>query len=110
MFPVNTAIAVSWPGRCVMRAGSFKAVLATAGVLVLASIGLAAPAAAASGPTLYGFGTNQFGELGNETRTTSLTPVPAAVTGTVKQVATGFNMSAALTTDGSVWTWGDDNA
>jgi alpha-tubulin suppressor-like RCC1 family protein len=93
-----------------MRAGGFKAVLAMAGVLALASVGLAAPAGAASGPALYGFGTNQFGELGNLTRTTSLTPVAAALTGTVKQVATGLNASAALMSDGTVWTWGENNS
>jgi alpha-tubulin suppressor-like RCC1 family protein len=71
----------------------------------------AAPAAlqSATGPGIYGFGGNTFGELGNGTTTASLTPVPAiGLPGAVRQIAAGFRMSAALLSDGTVWTWGNN--
>jgi alpha-tubulin suppressor-like RCC1 family protein len=83
-----------------------------ASVLGLVSVWPAAPARAAPVPVLYGFGTNQFGELGNGTTsaTPSLSPTPAAaLPGTIVQLATGLRSSAALLADGSLWTWGQDN-
>jgi alpha-tubulin suppressor-like RCC1 family protein len=58
---------------------------------------------------IYGFGTNQFGELGNGTitSTASLSPTLASgPPGTVSQLATGWHTSGALMADGTVWTWG----
>jgi len=96
-----------------MRSGGVKVVLVMASLLGLVSVWLAAPArAAAPVPVLYGFGTNQYGELGNGTTsaTPSLSPTAAAgLPGTIRQLATGLRSSAALLTDGSLWTWGDDN-
>jgi alpha-tubulin suppressor-like RCC1 family protein len=84
-----------------------------ASVMGLVSVWPAAPAqAAAPIPVLYGFGTNQFGELGNGTTSPdrSLSPAPATgPPGTIAQLATGLRSSAALLTDGSLWTWGQDN-
>ena len=100
------------------RSGSLQAILVIAGAAAVWSAGLAAPAAAAprapqavSGPALYGFGTNQLGELGNGTQssTPSLSPVRASgPPGTIKQLTTGFHSAGALLTDGTVWTWGQN--
>src|SRR5262249_43771899 len=50
-------------------------------------------------------------ELGNGTTTASLSPVRAiGLPGVVRQVAAGFRASAALLTDGTVWTWGNADA
>ena len=96
-----------------MRSSGVKVVLVMASVMGLVSVLPAAPAqAAAPVPVLYGFGTNQFGELGNGTTSAdrSLSPTPATgPPGTIKQLATGLRSSAALLTDGSLWTWGQDN-
>jgi alpha-tubulin suppressor-like RCC1 family protein len=96
-----------------MRSSGIKAVVAIVSVLGLASVLPAASArAAAPAPVLYGFGTNQFGELGNGTTsaTPSQSPTPAAgLPGTIRQLATGLRSSGALLTDGSLWTWGDDS-
>ena len=64
-----------------MRSSGVKVVLVMASVMGLVSVLPAAPAqAAAPVPVLYGFGTNQFGELGNGTTSAdrSLSPTPAA--------------------------------
>lgn len=98
----------------------FRAIAAIVGVLTLAVMGQAVPAGAAqqarqalavlpSGPVPYGYGSNIDGELGNGTTTDSPSPTPVAgLPGTVRQLATGLESSAALLTDGSLWTWGND--
>ncbi|HEX3565501.1 MAG TPA: IPT/TIG domain-containing protein, partial [Acidimicrobiales bacterium] len=62
----------------------------------------------ASSGTMYAWGNNTFGQLGNGSTTTSNTPVPvnlpAGVTATA--VAAGQNTSMALGSDGQVYTWG----
>jgi len=94
------------------RSGSFPAIAMIAGAMALASaIAPAAPAAAASPSPIYGFGTNQYGELGNGTTsaTPSLLPTRASgPPGTVRQLSTGLRSSGALMTDGTVWTWGQN--
>ena len=55
-----------------------KEIVATVGVLTLASVWQAVPAAAALTSAVYGFGSNQWGELGNGTTTASLSPTPVA--------------------------------
>src|SRR5215470_12161619 len=83
-------------GGSVMGSRSIKVVLATVGVLTLASVGQAVPAGAALTPVLYGFGSNQAGELGNGTTTASLSPTPVTgLPGTVRQLATGLQSAAA---------------
>jgi alpha-tubulin suppressor-like RCC1 family protein len=86
---------------------------AIAGVMIVVSAALAGPAAAAaqgSGQALYAMGSNTFGELGNGTTTASTSPVFTGVQpGTIRQVAAGWATSAALLTNGTVWTWGDDD-
>jgi len=68
-----------------MGSRGIKAILVTVGALTLASVGQAALT-----PAVYGFGSNQWGELGNGTTTASLSPTPVAgLPGTVRQLATG---------------------
>jgi alpha-tubulin suppressor-like RCC1 family protein len=89
------------------------------GAMALASaIASAAPAAAApdrlsavSSSPIYGFGTNQYGELGNGTTTATPSLLPARASGppgTVRQLSTGLRSSGALMADGTVWTWGQN--
>ncbi len=67
-----------------------------------------------SGGTVWQWGDNTYGELGNNTTTNSLTPVEVVGqggTGTlsgVKSVAQGVYHSLAVKSDGSVWSWGYD--
>lgn len=54
---------------------------------------------------LHMWGANNFGQLGDGTMTTSLTPVIADVP-LVKSVTTTASSTAAVALDGEVWTWG----
>ena len=57
--------------------------------------------------TLWTWGRNTFGALGDNTVTTRLTPVTTFAGGTNwKQVACGYSHTSAIKTDGTLWTWG----
>ena len=58
--------------------------------------------------TVYGWGTNLEGELGNGNKTTSLTPVQAGVSN-ITDLAAGYWLSLALKSDGTVWAWGQND-
>ncbi len=64
-----------------------------------------------SNGTLYAWGYNGFGQLGNGTKTNELTPIavsfPAGVTTTA--ISAGTDFSLALGSDGNVYAWGDGN-
>jgi alpha-tubulin suppressor-like RCC1 family protein len=58
--------------------------------------------------TLWGWGRNTSGELGDNTQINRSTPVTTFAGGTNwKQVAGGGSHTAAIKTDGTLWTWGD---
>ncbi|MFE9425877.1 IPT/TIG domain-containing protein [Kitasatospora sp. NPDC006697] len=61
---------------------------------------------------LYGWGANDFGQLGDGTRTRQPVPVPVHPPAgeTPVQVDTGDASSILLTASGKVYTWGADNA
>jgi hypothetical protein len=57
--------------------------------------------------TLWTWGRNNFGQLGNNTTTNRFSPVTTFAGGTNwKQVSSKFRYSAAIKTDGTLWTWG----
>ena len=57
--------------------------------------------------TLWTWGYNVYGQLGDNTTTTRSTPVTTFAGGTNwKQFAGLANFSAAIKTDGTLWTWG----
>lgn len=58
--------------------------------------------------SLWAWGENQYGQLGDGTTTDRSQPVEIqAITG-IKSVAAGRNHSIALKEDGTVWAWGND--
>ena len=71
------------------------------------SLGGSHSAAVTRDGTLYMWGANNYGQLGNGTTYTSLRPIK--VMNNVKFVSLGCNHSAAVTTDGSLYVWGANN-
>ena len=59
--------------------------------------------------TVYAWGRNAMGELGNGSGSESDTPVQAAGLTDVVAIAAGDNFSLALKRDGSVWAWGGNS-
>ncbi len=58
--------------------------------------------------TVWTWGNNASGQLGNGTTTNSLTPVRAGSLSSVTAVAAGHDHALALLNDGTVWTWGNN--
>ena len=56
--------------------------------------------------TVWAWGFNSSGQLGNNSTTVSLVPVPVAGLGNVVAVSGGQNHTLALKADGTVWSWG----
>jgi alpha-tubulin suppressor-like RCC1 family protein len=59
--------------------------------------------------TVWGWGINGAGELGNGTTTGSLVPVQVAGLTGITAIAAGTYTSLALKSDGTVWGWGDNS-
>ena len=60
--------------------------------------------------TLWVWGQNLTGQLGDNTTTNRSTPVTTFSGGTNwKQVSSGYKNTAALKTDGTLWTWGQNS-
>ena len=68
--------------------------------------------ALASDSTVYAWGHNNYGQLGDGTNTDSSVPVAVKTTGTpmdgktIVQVAAGAPYSLALASDGTIYSWG----
>ncbi len=58
--------------------------------------------------TVWAWGGNTSGQLGDGTTTTRLTPVRVVGLDNVKYLAAGRTHSLALKNDGTVWAWGDN--
>ena len=57
--------------------------------------------------TLWNWGYNAWGQLGNNNRSSQSSPVQTVAAGTNwKQVSCGRNFVAAIKTDGTLWMWG----
>ena len=56
--------------------------------------------------TVYAWGSNSYGQLGDGGREMKLRPIQVEGMRNVKMIATGANHSMVIKEDGSVWTWG----
>jgi alpha-tubulin suppressor-like RCC1 family protein len=97
----HTAAAVDTSG---VLSGKTVTAIATSGYHTLA---------VTSDGKIYGWGVNFRGELGDGTLTTRTSPVAVDMSGalsgkSVVAVAASFELSVALTSDGLVFTWGDN--
>ena len=60
--------------------------------------------------TLWAWGSNQQGKLGDGTFTNRYTPIQIGTDTNWKEVASGLQYSVAIKTDGTLWVWGLNNA
>jgi hypothetical protein len=77
------------------------------GITQVATDGFHALALRSDG-TVWSWGTNDHGEVGDGTTKARLSPKPLSLPA-VTQIAVGSQMSAAIRSDGTLLTWGDDN-
>jgi prepilin-type N-terminal cleavage/methylation domain-containing protein len=68
----------------------------------------------ASDGTVYGWGTNFAGHLGDGSTTDRATPVAVNMSGvlagkTITQIAAGYSFSLALASDGTLYSWGSNS-
>ena len=56
--------------------------------------------------TVWAWGWNYYGQLGDGTTTQQTTPIQATVSGTVTTIAAGNCHNLVLTSNNSLWTWG----
>ena len=95
----NTIIKKSSPVQTVAFGTNWKQV----------DCGAAHTAAIKTDSTLWSWGLNTSGQLGDNTRTSRSSPVQTIAGGTNwKQVACGSSHTAAIKTDGTLWTWGNN--
>ena len=90
-----------------------RSVKSASSVLQIASVSSAAISAGGnhslalkSDGTVYAWGWNQFGQLGDGTMTDRTTPVQVSGLSGVTAISAGGNHSLALKSDGTVWAWG----
>jgi RHS repeat-associated protein len=60
--------------------------------------------------TVWAWGSNRYGQLGNGTSTDSSTPVQISALSGVVAIGAGDTHSLAIKSDGSVWAWGDNSS
>lgn len=56
--------------------------------------------------TLWAWGNNQYGQLGNGITTQQNTPVQIGTATNWSKITAGYNHSMAIKTDGTLWAWG----
>ena len=96
----NTVVMKSSPVQTIAGGTNWKQV----------SAGVSQTVAIKTDGTLWTWGNNSYGHLGDNTLTQRSSPVQTIAGGTNwKQVACGYRHTAAIKTDGTLWSWGFNN-
>jgi alpha-tubulin suppressor-like RCC1 family protein len=93
------------PGAALPCARSPVQVPGLANIVAIAAGGRHALALSASG-TVYAWGSNRYGQLGDGTRDERRSPIAVTGMGTVSEIDAGFGFSLARNSGGTVWVWG----
>ncbi len=104
--PSSTPVRATHPGFCTLAC-----FVPLTGITAVAA-GIQHSLALDTNSTVWAWGDNEFGELGNGTtsNTPNTTAVPVTgIGGTVTAIAVGGFFSLALTSNGTVWAWGDNS-
>jgi hypothetical protein len=67
-----------------------------------------ATAAIKTDGTLWTWGNNNYGQLGNNSATSSSSPVQVVTGGTWSSISGGVDCTIGIKTDGTLWTWGSN--
>lgn len=59
--------------------------------------------------SVWSWGYNNYGQLGNGSSTSSNVPVPVQGLTDVTEISGGYEFAVAVKSDGTVWSWGNDN-
>ena len=81
----------------------------TSGVVVAVAAGYDHTVALKNDGTVWTWGNNSNGQLGNGNITPNDIPVQVSSLSLVKAIAAGFGHTLALQSDGTVWTWGNNS-
>ncbi len=84
-----------------------KVVMISSGSTVTFTVGSHSLALKSDG-TVWGWGRNKYGQLGDDTTESSITPVQVLSLTDVIEISAGASYSLALKSDGTVWAWGDN--
>jgi alpha-tubulin suppressor-like RCC1 family protein len=97
----NNSISQSSPVQTIASGTNWKQI-AVGGFYWMASI--------KTDGTLWSWGINGNGQLGNNTTSDKSSPIQTVSAGTNwKQITAGYRHAAAIKTDGTLWTWGRNN-
>jgi len=96
----NSTVSKSSPVQTITFANNWKQV----------SAGINSTSAIKTDGTLWTWGKNTSGQLGDNTIISKSSPVQTISGGTTwKQVSSGYEHTAAVKTDGTLWLWGDNS-
>ncbi len=94
-----------------VQSGKPARVTGLTGRFVAVAAGESFALALRSDGTVWGWGDDYQGQLGNGSNDDTTTAVEVSgLTGRVVSIACGFNHSLAVMSDGSVWAWGDNGS
>lgn len=103
--PPPPPFADPWPDRFAVNRATPEQVSGLTGVVAITA-GLSSSFAVKSDGTIWGWGGNWGGQLGDGTSTDRITPVEVSGFTRVVGIATDGGHSLALKSDGTVWAWG----
>ncbi|GAB1447231.1 hypothetical protein MASR2M44_02230 [Bacteroidota bacterium] len=103
------AVSVNSPVGNATATGNFTVVAPSCGPFVNINAGYYQSVAVKSDGTLWAWGNNQFGQLGDGTTTNRNTPVQIGSDNDWTSVSSGYIHTLGIKTDGTLWSWGWNN-